>query len=83
MQPAKTEPGHSLSRREGKLRPSTFVATPRALTFSDGTQHQDAGLLDHPLGVEEEPLEQREEVGQQLLPEDVGQDVQGSGRALP
>lgn len=33
--------------------------------------------------MEEEALEQGEEVGQQFLPEDIGQDVQRSCRALP
>lgn len=28
-----------------------------SLTFCDGPQHQDTGLLDDPVGVEEEPFE--------------------------
>ena len=59
------------------------VAGGVAPTFRDGPQDEDARLLDDPLGVEEELLEQREEVGEQLFPEDVGQDVQRGSRALP
>ncbi|TNN34905.1 hypothetical protein EYF80_054929 [Liparis tanakae] len=50
---------------------------------SDSPQHQDAGLFDDPLGMEEQLLEKRQEVQQQIVPEHVGQHVQRCGGTLP
>lgn len=55
---------------------------PRVLTFGDGSQHEDAGFFDDPLGVEEQLFEQGEDVKQQLVPEDISQHVQSCSGTL-
>lgn len=47
-------------------------------TFCNGSQNQDAGLLDDPVVVEEQLFQQGEEVRQQVVTEHVGQNVQSS-----
>ena len=50
--------------------------------LGDGAQHQDAWLLDLPLGVEQGLLEDGQQHGQDVLVEHVGQDVQSRRRTL-
>ncbi|TNN80587.1 hypothetical protein EYF80_009093 [Liparis tanakae] len=47
-----------------------------SLTLGYGPQDQDARLLDDPVGVEEQAFQERQEVGQQVVAEHVGQHVQ-------
>lgn len=46
------------------------------LTLSYGPQHQDARLLDDPVGVEEQAFQERQKVGQQVVTEHVCQHIQ-------
>lgn len=53
------------------------------LTLSDSPQDEDAGLFDDPVRVEQQPFEQGEEMGQQLVTEHVGENVERRRRTLP
>lgn len=53
------------------------------LTLSNGTQHEDAGLLDDPVGVEKQAFEEGEEMRKQLIPKHVGENVERRSRTLP
>ena len=55
----------------------------RHAALRDGSQRQDAGLLDLPLGVEQRLLQDGQQHRQQLRQEHVGQHVQSSRGALP
>lgn len=58
-------------------------ASLRLLTFSYSPQHEDAGLFNDPLGMEEQLFEKGQEVQQQIVLEHVGQHVQCCGGTLP
>lgn len=83
MQPGGAQGGSETPSSATPVARGRPAAGSTAPTFRNGPQDEDARLLDDPLGVEEELLEQREEVGEQLFPEDVGQDIQRGSRALP
>lgn len=51
--------------------------------LGDGTQNQDSGLLDLPVGMEQCLLQDRQQCGQDLLTEHIGQNIQGGSRTLP
>ena len=62
-------------------RPQLTTGRP-LLTLSDGSEHQDGRLLHLPLVVEERLLEDRQQRGQQLVVEHVGEHVEGRRRTL-
>jgi len=51
-------------------------------TFSNGSKNQDARLFTDPVRVEQQFLQHREQVGQQLIPKHICQDIKGGCRTL-
>lgn len=54
-----------------------------SLTLSNSPEHQDAGLLDDPIGMEKQAFEQGEEMRQQLFTKHISKNIESGSRTLP